>query len=83
MSNHPSLTAARVAEIEAARECWREWAQGERARAERGFAMHASADTGFAVVRAYDLELKTGEPHCSCCLKPTGGPNSGMSFQRR
>lgn len=83
MSAHTSLTPARVAEIEASRERWRVWAEGERRMAEKGLAMQASADTGFAVVRAYDLELKTGQPHCSCCLKPTGGPNSGMSFQRR
>lgn len=70
MKTHPSLTQEKIAEIIAAREYWREWAEGERRRAENGFALHASADTGFAVVRAYDLELETGKPHCSRCLKP-------------
>ncbi len=82
MSYHESLTPKRVAEIKASQDRWFTWANEERARAEKGFALHASADTGFAVVKAYDLELKTGQPHCSCCLKPTGGANSGMTFQR-
>lgn len=80
MSTHPSIIPEREAEIIAARERWREWANGERSRAEKGWATHASADQGFAVVRAYDLQLATGKPHCSCCLKPLG--ETRMGFQR-
>lgn len=28
------------------------------------------------VVRSYDLELETGQAHCSCCLKPFGDRHS-------
>ena len=80
MSTHPSITPEREAEIIAAREAWREWATAERARAEKGWATHASADSGFAVVSAFDLQLNTGKPHCSCCLKPLG--ETRMTFQR-
>src|SRR6266851_3222004 len=48
---------------------WREWAEQEHARAEKensSAARHCAA-TGFAVVKAYDLELQTGRPHCACC----------------
>lgn len=77
---HPSITPDREAEIITARETWRAWATAERARAEKGWATHESANTGFAVVRAYDLQLETGKPHCSCCLKPLG--DNRMGFQR-
>jgi hypothetical protein len=76
---HESITPERETEITTAREMWREWANGERSRAEKGFATHASAEQGFAVVRAYDMELLTGKPHCSCCFKPTG--DNRMAFQ--
>jgi len=68
---HRSLTQERVAEITAARSTWLEWAQGEKRRAEKGHALMASAGSGFAVVAAYDRELETGEPHCSCCQRPS------------
>lgn len=71
MTTHPSLSESRVAEIKAARDGWQKWAEEERARAEKGFALHASATTGFCVVRSFELELATGVPHCSCCLKPS------------
>lgn len=70
MKIHKSLTEARVAEITAARDRWLQWAKDERDRAAKGYALHASAATGFRVVDAYNLELKTGQPHCSCCQKP-------------
>lgn len=70
MKAHKSLTEARVAEIKAARATWLQWAEDERDRAAKGYAMHASATTGFRVVDAYDKELATGQPHCSCCQKP-------------
>ena len=70
MKAHKSLTEARVAEITAARAAWLQWARDERDRAEKGYVLHASAETGFRVVYAYDKELATGQPHCSCCQKP-------------
>ena len=70
MKPHKSLTEARVAEITAARASWLKWAEDERDRAAKGYAPHASAATGFRVVDAYDKELATGQPHCSCCQKP-------------
>ena len=36
------------------------------------------AESYRAVVKALELEIATGKPHCSCCLKPTGGPRSGI-----
>ena len=70
MKAHKSLTDAQVAEITAARATWLQWAERERDRAAKGYALHASASTGFRVVAAYDKELATGKPHCSCCQKP-------------
>lgn len=70
MKAHKSLTEARVAEIKAVRATWLQWAEDERDRAAKGYALHASAATGFRVVDAYDKELATGQPHCSCCQKP-------------
>lgn len=74
MKPHKSLTPERIAEIQAARAHWLKWAQDEQARAEKGQALHASANTGFRVVDAFDKELQTGLAHCSCCLKPRSEP---------
>jgi len=57
-------------EVVAARATWLQWSRDEQRRAEKGYAPMASAMTGFAVVAAYDKELKTGIPHCSCCQNP-------------
>lgn len=38
--------------------------------------LRANAATYRRVVRAYDLELATGQAHCLCCLKPFGDHRS-------
>lgn len=63
MKHNPEVVAARAA--------WLKWARDEKRRAEKGHALMASAESGFAVVAAYDRELETGEPHCSCCQRPS------------
>jgi hypothetical protein len=68
---HSSLSPERIEMILGAKEAWGKWATEERSRAEKGFALHESANTGFAVVAAYDLELQTGKPHCACCMRPS------------
>jgi hypothetical protein len=36
-------------------------------------AARARATSYRAAAKALRLEMSTGEPHCTCCLKPTGG----------
>jgi hypothetical protein len=66
-----------------------EWWEGLAAKEDRavaeGYAIcpEASkyrAETYRRVVESFRLEERTGEPHCSCCLRPV---SEGMSFQRR
>ncbi len=70
MKIHSSLTESQVVSIIEAREVWRDWSASESRMAEHGLALTKSAATGYQVVAAFDMELATGLPHCSCCLKP-------------
>lgn len=74
------VTAAREAEIADSSAHWEMLAQEaermgawERERMISGGHVQAHQAASYrAVVRANELELATGEPHCSCCFKPRG-----------
>ena len=81
------LSRARIKEIRATQAHWsaladtydRQAAFTEKMQAERGVCLfncptvqRTNARMFRAVVAAYDLEIKTGQPHCSCCMKPLG-----------
>lgn len=44
----------------------------EDARGSSGVAHRNKAESYRAVARALELERDTGQPHCPCCLKPSG-----------
>lgn len=81
------LSSDRIAEIRASQAIWGALAENYDERADVTEKMEAehriclfdspavrrtNAQTFRAVVSAYDLEIKTGKPHCSCCMKPLG-----------
>ena len=86
------LAEDRVSEIRASQAHWAKladdaerWASFIEERAAAGVVMmdapsvkRNQAESYRAVVKALELEIATGKPHCSCCLKPTGGPRSGI-----
>lgn len=86
------LAEDRVASIRDSQDHWAKladdaerWANFIEERAAAGVVMMDSpqvkrnqAETYRAVVKALELEITTGLPHCSCCLKPTGGQRSGI-----
>lgn len=83
---HPSLSADRIREIQAAQQNWADLAEAADREATRVTEVLAGRPNSFgysspdvsrknaemyrAVVKSFDLELETGKPHCSCCFKP-------------
>lgn len=57
------MSSERRREIERAMEAWRKFGAGR-------YATPADRNTALSVVRSFELELKTGKPHCPCHLKP-------------
>lgn len=80
---HKSLSLEDVERIYESITYWTEWANAEAIRAEKGRATPESATSGYRVVESKYMELRTGVPHCACCLKPRKERNSNEHCQEQ
>lgn len=73
----PTLTQSDIAELEASAQHWDKIARESLEKEEWDVKVGIRLSVGGHAARSYRraaeslrLQIATGEPHCSCCLKP-------------